>query len=199
MGEMTRDLHETTRDLDDVDAWARTAPAVPDEWFLEPDRAYGIHGAGHIRRVHILADRLTRELGWDAEARRRVLTAALWHDIGRTHDGWEPGHGRRSVERAVELGLDESLENDDDRAVVLFAILCHSDEDEEASAALEALSADLREAAVQALRLLKDADALDRVRLGYYDLDPRRLRFDCSHELISFANALYRYTRRRGR
>jgi hypothetical protein len=39
-------------DLDDVHTQAQTAPEVPAEWFLEPDRAHGIHGAGHIRRVH---------------------------------------------------------------------------------------------------------------------------------------------------
>ena len=50
-------------DLDDVHAWARTAPREPAEWFLEPERAEGIHGAGHIRRVHVLADRLTIKLG----------------------------------------------------------------------------------------------------------------------------------------
>ena len=48
-------------DVDDIDAWARTAPEVPAQWFLEPDRAHGIHGAGHIRRVYVLAERLTRE------------------------------------------------------------------------------------------------------------------------------------------
>ena len=37
--------------------------------------------------------------------------------------------------------------------------------------------------------LLKDADALDRVRLG--DLDPRYLRHAQAREMVSFAEALF--------
>ena len=196
-------------DVDDIDAWARTAPEVPAQWFLEPDRAHGIHGAGHIRRVYVLAERLTRELGSDETARRRVLTAALWHDIGRTHDGVEPEHGARSVTRAVELGLVDELTSAD-VAVVLFAIRFHSLDDETGGAAAsdgqeeDPLLALLLPhplplpppdpvAALQTLWLLKDADALDRIRLGLGDdCDPSYLRFERSRKLIGFAQRLYR-------
>lgn len=39
-------------------------------------------------------------------------------------------------------------------------------------------------------RALKDADALDRVRLGPHDLAPSYLRFEVSHERIETAWAL---------
>jgi len=40
--------------------------------------------------------------------------------------------------------------------------------------------------------LLKDADGLDRVRLG--DLDPRRLRHDQARSMVPFAQALFEAT-----
>lgn len=169
--------------MGDVQSWAERAPAVSTRWFLRPERADGIHGADHIRRVHVLADRLTTELGWHETARRRVLAAALWHDIGRTHDGEEPEHGARSAERAVVLGLAGKLDAADADAA-LFAVRLHSLADEAAYPVAG-------ETDLEILWLLKDADALDRVRLGRDDLDPSRLRFAHSHRLIGFAARLY--------
>ena len=43
------------------------------------------------------------------------------------------------------------------------------------------------------LWLLKDADALDRIRIGFGECaDPRQLRHPQTIELIGFAEALYR-------
>ena len=48
------------------------------------------------------------------------------------------------------------------------------------------------ERALRVLWLLKDADALDRVRLGFGECaDPRQLRHAETIELIPFASALY--------
>ncbi len=167
----------------DLRSWAKRAPAVPESWFLRPEGAHGIHGTAHIQRVHILAERLARDLAWDDTARRRVLAAALWHDLGRTHDGDEPEHGARSAERAVELHLVDTLPPADAQAV-LFAIRYHSLADETGRAAGT-------EGDRQILWLLKDADALDRIRLGRHDLDTSRLRFAESRDLVGFATRLF--------
>ena len=145
------------------------------------------------------AQRLLERLGWDPADSQLVLHAALWHDIGRAGDGVEPEHGRRSAERADELGLTAPLDPDD-AAVVRFAILRHSLRDRGAAelAAELAASADRArrlaepERALRVLWLLKDADALDRVRLGFGECaDPRQLRHAESIDLIPFASALY--------
>jgi hypothetical protein len=48
------------------------------------------------------------------------------------------------------------------------------------------------ERALRVLWLLKDADALDRVRLGLGECaDPRQLRHAATVDLIPFAGALY--------
>jgi hypothetical protein len=81
-----------------------------------------------------------------------------------------------------------------------FAILRHSlpDRGAEEQAAKLASSADEArrlaepERAMRVLELLKDADALDRVRLGLGECaDPRQLRHEATIELIPFAAALY--------
>jgi HD superfamily phosphodiesterase len=149
--------------------------------------------------VHVHAQRLLEQLRWDPADSRLVLHAALWHDIGRAGDGIEPEHGQQSAARADDLGLTATLDADD-AAVVRFAILRHSLRDRGAAE----LAAELTASADQALRLaqperalrvlwlLKDADALDRVRLGFGECaDPRQLRHPEAIDLIPFASALY--------
>jgi HD superfamily phosphodiesterase len=181
----------------DAVAWAGRAPVVPDRWFRRPDSR--LHGPGHTRRVHVHAQRLLEQLRWDPADSQLVLHAVLWHDIGRVGDGIEPEHGLRSAERADELGLTAALDPDD-AAVVRFAILRHSLHDRGAAelAAELATSADRArrlaqpERALRVLWLLKDADALDRVRLGFGErADPRQLRHPEAIGLIPFAGALY--------
>jgi hypothetical protein len=83
---------------------------------------------------------------------------------------------------------------------VRFAIERHSLPDCGAAAHAKRLAADQSEArrlaeperALRVLWLLKDADALDRVRLGFGECaDPAQLRRDETVELIDFAGALY--------
>ena len=89
----------------DARAWAALAPNVPDDWFVHPSR---LHGVRHTQRVHVHAQRLTSELRWDDADTRLVLSAALWHDIGRTNDGEDPRHGAQSAARVLELGLPDA-------------------------------------------------------------------------------------------
>ena len=81
-----------------------------------------------------------------------------------------------------------------------FAILRHSLPDDGAREHAEGLAAagdPARrlvdpERALRVLWMLKDADALDRIRLGFGEqADPRQLRQARSAELIGFAEALY--------
>jgi predicted HD phosphohydrolase len=182
----------------------RPEDALPEpqaSWFVRPDGhdASGtIHGLGHTRRVMIHASELAetlRVVGWEREA---LVRAALWHDIGRTHDGADYYHGAKSAGRAVALGLHRGLEPEVYQTA-LYAITHHCGGEQYGLRAAEYLfyyhpagdgqecgEVERRqvdpEAAVRVFKMLKDADALDRVRLG--DLDPSMLRFPESRERV---------------
>ena len=180
----------------DAARWAARAPDVSGDWFRRDSR---LHGVGHTQRVHIHAQRLLGELGWDEDDAQLVLSAAIWHDIGRETDGIEPRHGERSVLRTYQLGLLTTLPPAD-AAVVRFAIHRHSLPDRGAAARAAELATDPDEAcrlaeperALRVLWLLKDADALDRIRLGFGDCaDPGQLRHPEAVAQIPFAAELF--------
>jgi hypothetical protein len=169
-------------------AWAALAPSVPEEWFTRPSY---LHGVTHTQRVHVHVQRLSAALGWDDGDAALARCAALWHDIGRIDDGIDSAHGARSAVRAEHLDLTRGLAPADTQAV-LFAVWFHSLPDHVAreSAGDPSLPGDER--ALHVLWLLKDADALDRVRLGE-QADPYMLRHDATRHLLAmgFADALY--------
>jgi HD superfamily phosphodiesterase len=152
-------------------------------WFA---RSSELHGVRHTQRVHIHAQRLVRELSCPESDARLVLAAALWHDIGRVNDGWDPQHGELSATRVVELDLHASLAGSD-AGLVLFAVRYHCRDDEHGE--LSAVGEDDPERARRILRLLKDADALDRVRLGggAREVDSTTLRHPCTIGMVDFA------------
>lgn len=160
-------------------------PYLPDEaWFRFNPR--GIHGAPHTARVLVWADAIAGAIAAPAALRREELRwAAAVHDVGRTDDGIDRGHGARSAEwvlsrlpslRPETAGVD----------LAFVAELCrwHEIRDPE----IERFSLELL--------ILKDADALDRARLG--DLDPSRLRLARSRRLVAAAEELERATKRYG-
>ena len=157
---------------------------VPHGWFARPA---GIHGVEHTRRVLEHADALAAEIGLCLLEATAVHKAALWHDIGRSHEGVDWTHGMASVTKVFDLGLHEGITP----AVLdlaFFAMEHHSmwDRVGEARAALRSDAA----AAQRVLWVLKDADGLDRVRLG--DLDAAQLRLACSRARVDVAAELLR-------
>jgi len=158
---------------------------LPDEaWFRHNPR--GIHGVAHVTRVLVWAATITAHLGRpDAVRYRELLWAAATHDIGRHDDGIDPGHGRRSA-AWVESHLLEARPGAAGVDLDVVAELCawHEVPDRR----IERLSLELL--------ILKDADGLDRVRLG--DLDPERLRLQAARRLVPDAERLERATHRHG-
>lgn len=134
-------------------------------WFdRQDDEAFkGTHGIGHITRVLVwtaqIAERFKEPL-----RREELFWAAGLHDIKRWDDGRDEQHGERAavwtltefpplrpdIAEAIDLQFVAELIRG--HVINDALILEWSDE----------------------LRVLKDADGLDRVRI--YDLDPERLR-----------------------
>lgn len=159
----------------------------PRTWFARPDHIGGIHGIGHEARVLIWQELLARLIIADglANGQRHALNqealrwAAAVHDTQRVEDGLDLLHGNRAAawvrrKRTVRKALTTpTLET--------LAYLCewHVPSD----AAAPTMTAELA--------VFKDADGLDRVRLG--DLNPRYLRWDVSRDvLLPLASPLFR-------
>lgn len=150
-----------------------------------------VHGQAHVARVMVHAMRLVEATG------RRDLAVQVWgavylHDVARTHDGACAWHGMDAIrkwrESAVlrrvlgERGLEWHRERGVHQAVILH---CQSP-------SLEPGPGHPDHALVA---LVKDADALDRVRLG--DLNVDMLRFPEARAMVGFAQALHDTTTRR--
>jgi hypothetical protein len=152
-------------------------------WFTRP---HSIHGLSHTRRVLIHAVALAEPADLCDIEFEALVYAVSWHDIARTHDGWEREHGPNAVTRIKELGLAKDL-TPKVTTPLFFAIEWHSTDDElAAQAAAEtpppaaqmpippAAQMPRRDSRLRVLWMLKDADGLDRVRI--HDLDVMRLR-----------------------
>ena len=149
-------------------------------------RPLSIHGVKHARRVlfHTL---VLCELCQMAEPDKELLiSAALFHDIGRDNDGLCFTHGQRSIEKMVALELAPA--DQDDFAMMKFIVTYHCIDDKQAGADLHSVPAGSRDRAWRLFEVLKDADGLDRVRIN--DLDVSYLRNPESMRLARLAHEL---------
>lgn len=136
-----------------------------------------LHGVAHMTRVFILQELICEQLEREGIKinREAVRFAAMAHDVGRVDDGADPEHGRRSVEWMKENLADRMSPETMDLAT--YAVHWHVPPDSAAPVM------------TPELMVLKDADSLDRVRLG--DLDPSYLRTDAAKGLVGLAKDLY--------
>lgn len=153
--------------------------AVRDEDFVHRSV---LHGRLHTHRVMAWVCVLAELLKFDGEA-KLAFFAAMVHDLGRLTDGKEPGHGLSSAEnhlpryRSLFTGFGLS---DAEYKTVYDAVRLHSRSDE----------ADPHHPGIRVIHLLKDADGLDRVRLGDDEPDASYLRFAVTKDLIKPARLL---------
>lgn len=136
-----------------------------------------IHGIDHMMRVFILQELICSHLEKQRETinRNAVRWAAATHDVGRLDDGTDLLHGQRSA-RWIKENLHDRM-SADDLDTVAYIVHWHVPHDYEAPEMTKELA------------VLKDADGLDRVRLG--DLDQSFLRTSVAPQLVDIATALY--------
>ncbi len=150
---------------------------------LREDALYDseVHGRGHIHRTLLFAALIAWQEELDEADVRQLLWAAAYHDVGRSSDGFDLYHGARSALRLEELtGL-----TGEDLVELQAAVAAHSRPDGEMAAILRAFGPENYPRALQLTRLLKDADNLDRVRLG--DLKTKFLRHKGAKAVEPFA------------
>lgn len=145
-----------------------------------------LHGQSHVARVMVHAFRLIAATGWSEEA-PRLWAAVYLRDLARTHDGVCRRHGGDAMKKFATLPQVRELferggVHQDDYPMMGTAVVHHCLPQE----------LDRSHAHWRLTSLLKDADGLDRVRLG--DLDPRYLRNPEAKDMVGFAQALYETT-----
>lgn len=137
-----------------------------------------IHGKAHSMRVLLFSLFLADLYGLDEEDEQTLADAALYHDTGRRNDAEDRHHGTISAKKYKRV-----FKYPD--PVAVFLMKYHCKPDSEGYAAIDndtALSAQ-KERVIQLFKIFKDADALDRLRLGNFELDYTRLRTDEAKKL----------------
>jgi hypothetical protein len=145
-----------------------------------------LHGQGHVARVMVHAMRLIEATGQREHA--TLLWASVFlHDLARHHDGVCHVHGaaaarRLRTEEDLQRRIAEAGLAPEDYPAIAAAVTAHSAPKEVSRA----------HAHWPLIALLKDADGLDRVRIG--DLDLRYLRHSEARGMAGFAQALLERT-----
>lgn len=147
-----------------------------------------LHGLRHMQRVCFLSGlihEMLRESYHELNDKTliKVMTAGLLHDVGRANEWNDIGHGKRSS------GMYEDYYHSKDTFVQPL-IEYHDRDDEEFIEYLSKNQIENRKVMKICYGILKDADALNRLRLGWRDLDTRYLRFAISKNLVFVAKQL---------
>jgi len=167
----------------------RTLVPVADADLVPPPSLFAhqstLHGQAHVARVMVHAFRLIEATGFTAET-PRLWAAVYLHDIARTHDGTCHRHGADAWARLTTLDNVRALftragVTDGDDPAIEAAVTVHCTGEPPHDHPHRRLMA-----------LLKDADGLDRVRLG--DLDPRYFRHRETPGMVGFARRLFEET-----
>lgn len=174
-----------------------------------------IHFRPHWARVLMLALTICDEQGLNDTDLAALAMASVFHDSRRRNPYLDTGHGARAAAYYQLFSRDaaDGRRTHAGRTIAFdprtyLAIFWHDRDDSTGFTALEravaanALAdadlADLAAAipqgaqatAADVLSIFKDADALDRIRLGASGLDPSYLRTPAARTLIPFANRL---------
>jgi HD superfamily phosphodiesterase len=155
------------------------ANLIQDDLFLHP---YGDHGVMHSKRVLYLAFQLAKHYNLTQSEWKQLAIACCYHDIGRVNDFPDSQHGYDSVNKMIQLGLNEKADlSKDELEVVQQLMIYHAIDD-------DCFPNDKGEQVELLWKIIKDADALDRLRFD--DLDPKYIRLKASMGLIPLAKQL---------
>lgn len=141
------------------------------EWFQYP---WSIHGVRHCTRVLLHTCNFADKLDLGPSDIRLLALSALYHDIGRIHDSEDPDHGYRSWKKLTDLKLYKP-DSQEEEAVLRFIIENHCLHDADGEINLSDYQIKDKKKALYLYNIFKDADGLDRVRLGDLDLSYMRL------------------------
>ncbi|MBE6420441.1 MAG: hypothetical protein E7031_09975 [Akkermansiaceae bacterium] len=152
-----------------------------------------IHSTAHTERVLLHALLIGgSEAGEDERTLTILAHAAVFHDTRREAEGKDTGHGARAASFYEEFCKTHPEVAYMPEAAYLMRY--HDRRDDLGEAAIAAAFPDSAKQVIQLFRIFKDADALDRWRLGRRGLNPDYLRTDKATHLVDFAKKLVMLT-----
>lgn len=142
------------------------------------------HDAEHTLRVLLDALLLVQVQGiaLTKKESHQLCDAILYHDIGRTNDDVDDSHGAKSRDIYYDTASDCN-------SATAFLIEYHCLDDRKALADLKVSNIRNKERVWLLYTILKDADALDRVRFGMRAVDPKYFRNEITHKLLPTAQS----------
>ena len=143
------------------------------------------HGKRHCLRVLFLSLVIANYRKVSKENIDLLCTAAIYHDIGRDNDFEDTYHGQKSYDIYVQ--------NHHNNKILEFLMSYHCKDDDVAIRRFKKANFKNKKEVLELFCILKDADALDRVRFGIMDLDMNYLRLDVSKTLTLLSYETYKY------
>lgn len=156
------------------------------------------HGISHVERTVFWTYLLSEIYLFNTLDKQIVLDAAKYHDIGRTGELEDRIHGRLSAEKVGELLNDSIYAEKENKALICASIELHSLDDSECNQIMNKYGITDSKRFSLIWKILKDADALDRVRLTqgmtrHSGLNPDYLRLTASKYFIKASHELCKY------
>ena len=149
------------------------------------------HNKVHCARVLLLALIIGEKFGLSDEEMDALSMAAMFHDSRRVDDWLDKGHGKR----AAEYYKDYCNENNIPFDLKAYYIMSYHDQDDDLGLLEIEKSPDLKENCILLYQIFKDADGLDRLRLGPKALNINMLRTEEAVKLVDFAKYLLEKSR----
>lgn len=147
------------------------------------DHQSTLHGINHTYRVMLHVINIGQRMALDGEI-LPAWCAAYVHDMARRHDGYCTEHGAWAAKTKLPLFRDffsqQGVDAEGLRAIKV-AVANHSVRHEISP----------QHPYYKITALLKDADALDRIRISETNLKVKYLRYPVTATLVDFAKALY--------
>lgn len=141
------------------------------------------HTKEHCARVLLYALLIAKKAGISRSERELLCTASVFHDSRRQDDWLDVGHGQRAADYYKAFCQTHPLTYDE-RIYRIMAF--HDLDDNFGETALSKL-----ENGILLYHIFKDADALDRFRLGPNALDIRYLRTQEAKSLYNYAKQVW--------
>ncbi|MDW8802369.1 HD domain-containing protein [Clostridium sp. A1-XYC3] len=141
------------------------------------------HTKEHCARVLLLSLVIAYQIGLSYEEMDALSMAAIFHDSRRLDDWLDKGHGKRAAEYYADYCCEHDMPFDEQTYYIMY----YHDQDDTIGLSEIAKAPIVSERCMLLYKIFKDADGLDRFRLGPGGLDVNMLRTEEAHKLVDFA------------